>query len=183
MKAATVVVAMLSLVLAGCSSTRFEAPSSTSQTQVVLTGRNYRIVKANAIGSSMGFKLLGIIAFANTSYPEAMSRLYATAGPAEGKALAVTNVGQERTALYFILFSLPKLTVRADVIEFMDERPSGWSAQGAATSPSVPEKPVSPSAPQATTSPSAPDKTTSPSATESATNANVQEKATTPAAQ
>jgi hypothetical protein len=124
------VVNVLALGLAGCASTHVEAPSSTSQTQVVLTGRNYRIVKANAIGSSMGFKLLGIIPFANPSYAEAMSRLYATAGPAEGKALAVTNVGQERTGLYFILFSLPKLTVRADIIEFVDERPGGSSAQG-----------------------------------------------------
>lgn len=83
----------------------------------------------------MGFKLLGILPFSNPSYAEAMSRLYATVGPAEGKSLAVTNVGQERTALYFILFSLPKLTVRADVIEFVDERPGGSSAQGTIASP------------------------------------------------
>lgn len=135
MRARELIVGILSLGLVGCASTHVEAPSSTSQTQVVLTGRNYRVVKANAIGSSMGFKLLGIVPFSNPSYAEAMSRLYATVGTAEGKSLAVTNVGQERTALYFILFSLPKLTVRADVIEFMDERPSGSSAQGTIASP------------------------------------------------
>jgi hypothetical protein len=98
-KARVLTLGILALLLAGCASTRVEAPSSTSQTQVVLTGRNYRIVKANAIGSSMGFKLLGIIAFANPSYPEAMSRLYATVGSTEGRSEAVTNVGQERTML------------------------------------------------------------------------------------
>jgi hypothetical protein len=123
------VVSVWALGLAGCA-TREAPPSATSQTQVVLTGRNYRIVKANAIGSSTGFSLLGIISIVPPSYVVAMSRLYATAGAAEGKALAVTNVGQERTRLYLILFSLPTLTVRADVIEFVDERPGGSSAQG-----------------------------------------------------
>ena len=104
-----------------------------------MTGRNHRIIKANAIGSSNGFKLLGIIPFANPSYAEAMSRLYATVGPTEGKSLAVTNVGQERTALYFILFSLPKLTVRADVIEFLEDKSGSSSPQAAATIPRASE--------------------------------------------
>jgi hypothetical protein len=42
---------------------------------------------------------------------------------AEGKALALINVIQQSSAPYFILFSLPETTFRADVVEFVDTLP------------------------------------------------------------
>jgi hypothetical protein len=43
---------------------------------------------------------------------------------AEGRAVSLTNVTQERQTLYLVLFSLPKIVVRADVIEFLAEQPT-----------------------------------------------------------
>jgi hypothetical protein len=40
--------------------------------------------------------------------------------PLTGKAVALTNELEDKTTLYLILFSVPKLTLSADVIEFVD---------------------------------------------------------------
>jgi hypothetical protein len=109
---------LLVTFLAGCSSTG--TFPQTSGTQVDLSRKNFRVVKANAVGSSTGFKLFGFIPFAAPTYTGAMSRLYKNAGLTEGKAQTLTNVTQERSNLYLVLFSLPKLTVRADIIEFTE---------------------------------------------------------------
>jgi hypothetical protein len=109
---------LLVTFLAGCSSTG--TFPQTSGTQVDLSRKNFRVVKANAVGSSTGFKLFGFIPFAAPRYTTAMSHLYKKAGIAEGKAQTLTNVTQERSNLYLVLFSLPKLTVRADIIEFTE---------------------------------------------------------------
>jgi hypothetical protein len=78
------------------------------------------VVKANAIGTSSGFKLFCFIPFAAPTYNEAMSNLYKEAGITEGRAQTLTNVTQENSNLYLLLFSIPKLTIRADVIEFTE---------------------------------------------------------------
>ncbi|MEN6428097.1 MAG: DUF6567 family protein [Phycisphaerales bacterium] len=106
------------LLAVGCSSTG--TFPQTSGTQVDLSRKNFRIVKANAVGSSSGFKLFGFIPFAAPRYSVAMSHLYKKAGLTEGKAQTLTNVTQENSNLYLLLFSLPKLTIRADVIEFTE---------------------------------------------------------------
>jgi len=95
-------------------------PHSTG-TSVDLSRDNYRVVTANAIGESSGFKLLGIIPFKSPRYTEAMSDLYLRSGLEEGRAQALANVSQERSTMYVILFSIPKLTVRADIVEFLSE--------------------------------------------------------------
>jgi len=105
-------------LIAGCTSTG--TFPQTSGTQVDLSRKNFRVVKANATGSSSGFKLLGFIPFSAPTYTQAMSHLYQKAGVTEGKAQTLTNVTQERSSLYLILFSIPKLTIRADVIEFTE---------------------------------------------------------------
>jgi hypothetical protein len=104
---------------AGCASVG-TFPHSTG-TSVDLTKSNFRIIKSNAIGEDSGFSVLGIIPLVSPTYTNAMSALYSKAGVSEGKAQALINVSQERSTLYLILFSIPKLTVRADVIEFLDE--------------------------------------------------------------
>jgi hypothetical protein len=112
-------VCLLAVFLAaGCTSTG--TFPQTSGTQVDLSRKNFRVVKANAMGSSSGFKLFGFIPFSAPTYSEAMSHLYKKAGVTEGKAQTLTNVTQERSSLYLVLFSIPKLTIRADVIEFTE---------------------------------------------------------------
>ncbi len=110
---------MLILLLTGCVSSG--AFHNTTGTSVDLSKKNYRIIKLNALGESKGFKLLGIIPILSPRYTKAMKDLYSKSGITEGKAYALINVAQERSTLYLILFSIPKLTIRADIIEFLDE--------------------------------------------------------------
>lgn len=113
------VVCLFAMVVSvGCASTG-AFPHSTG-TQVGLDKKNYRLVKANAIGQSSGFSLLGIIPIVPPTYTAAMSSLYETSGMETGAAQALVNVTQERSSLYLVLFSVPRLTVRADIIEFTD---------------------------------------------------------------
>jgi hypothetical protein len=90
-------------------------------TTVNLSRKNFKIVKANAFGSSVGFSFLGIFSLKSPSYEEALTQLYRSADVSEGKSQALVNVMHEQTSTYFILFALPKITVCADVIEFIND--------------------------------------------------------------
>ncbi|MCG3149987.1 MAG: hypothetical protein PCFJNLEI_03454 [Verrucomicrobiae bacterium] len=108
-------------ILTGCSSTG-EFKGQTTGAQASLTRKNFKMIKVNARGTSHGFRLLGFIPFANPNYAQAKARLYASVNqPLEGRATALVNQTEDRAALYFILFSMPRLTVTADVIEYLDE--------------------------------------------------------------
>lgn len=111
-----VVCLVLIVVSFGCTSSG--TFPSTSSTSVDLSQKNYRVVKANAVGSSSGFKLFMFIPIVPTRYSTAMSNLQKQAGIAEGTAQAMVNVTQEESSIYLLLFSIPKLTVRAEIIEF-----------------------------------------------------------------
>jgi hypothetical protein len=87
---------------------------------VVLSRGNYKIVRADLRGVSQGFSLLGIITLKPADYAQAMTDLYSHAGIAEGKPQALVNVIYQSSASYFILFSIPTVTVRADLIEFTE---------------------------------------------------------------
>lgn len=104
-------------------------PSQTSaellqSTHVILTENNFRIVATNLVGKSRGFKLLGLITFKSTSHTRAMSRLVEKAHVEIGHPQALANVIHESSSMYLILFSIPKVTIRADLIEFNDARPN-----------------------------------------------------------
>ena len=104
--------------LFGCSASVGRFNQSTG-TGVNLSRDNYKVIKAGAMGESKGFRLLGIIPFASPSYAEAKKQLYASIGEnVVGKSLALANQTEDRSTLYLILFSIPKLTISADVIEF-----------------------------------------------------------------
>ena len=89
-------------------------------TQVQLLGNNYRVLQTNLVAKSSGFKLLGFITIKSPSYVLAVSRLYRKAQVEEGKPQALANVVYESGGLNVILFSLPKIRVRADLVEFTD---------------------------------------------------------------
>jgi hypothetical protein len=95
-----------------------------TRTTVNLSRKNFKIVKANAFGSNVGFSFLGIFSLNSPSYEEALTQLYRSADVSEGKSQALVNVMHEQTSTYFILFALPKITVCADVIEFTDDAAS-----------------------------------------------------------
>ncbi|MHC4121065.1 MAG: DUF6567 family protein [Planctomycetota bacterium] len=116
--ALSIICLVLIVVSSGCTSSgTFPHESST---RVDLSRGNYRVVKANAVGSSSGFKLLMFIPIVAPKYNKAMGRLQKKAGVAEGTSQAIVNVAQEKSSLYLLLFSIPKITVRADIIEFTD---------------------------------------------------------------
>src|SRR5262245_11347519 len=89
-------------------------------TEVHLAQRNYRVVRTNVTGTSRGFALLGIITLKPPDATEAFASLYQAGDLAEGHAFALINVMQHSSAPYFILFSLPEITFRADVVEFVE---------------------------------------------------------------
>ncbi|MGZ5056496.1 MAG: DUF6567 family protein [Methylobacter sp.] len=93
-------------------------PQILTTTEVKLARQNFKIVKANTIGSSVGFSLLGFIILKSPDYAEAIANLYRHVS--EGKAQTFANVVQESSSTYFILFALPKITMHADIIEFTE---------------------------------------------------------------
>lgn len=113
--------AMLLCLATGCSSTG-SFNGQTTGTGVSLNQKNYRVIKPGAVGKSYGFRLLGIIPFANPTYATAKAHLYKSTGePLTGRAIALANQTEDRSSIYLILFSVPKVTVTADVIEFTDQ--------------------------------------------------------------
>ncbi len=87
-------------------------------THVQLTENNYRLVQTNLVAKSGGFKLLGFITIKSPSYVQAVGRLYARAQIKEGRSQALANLVYESGGLNLIVFSLPKIRVCADLIEF-----------------------------------------------------------------
>jgi hypothetical protein len=109
------------LITTGCSSTG-DMRGGTTGTDVQLNQKNYKMVKAGAIGHSYGFRLLGIIPFDAPTAAEAKADLYRSVGQdLTGRAVALANETEDRSCLYLILFSVPKVTYTADVIEFTQE--------------------------------------------------------------
>jgi hypothetical protein len=91
------------------------------QTEVRLQEANFIVSKTNVVGESGGFSLLGILTIVPPKFTKAMNRLYAQAEMQPGRAGTLVNLIIEKNSPYFILFSLPRISVRADVIEFVSK--------------------------------------------------------------
>ena len=93
-------------------------------TEVHLQQRNYRVIRLNVTGTSRGFALLGLLMLKPPDAAEAFASLYEEGDLrvliAERRALAFVNVMQTSSAPYFLLFSLPQITFRVDVVEFIE---------------------------------------------------------------
>jgi len=114
----------VSLLLPGCAS-KGEFRGQATGTAVNLAGSNYKVIKVGVTGQSSGFNLLGIIPLSSPNYAEAKASLYKSVGePLTGRSVALANQTEDRSSLYLILFSIPKVTITADVVEFNDKPPS-----------------------------------------------------------
>jgi hypothetical protein len=127
----------LALLCAGCAAaatTQLPStfgslnPSASSleihnQTEVKLTEGNFSTMRTNVVGQSKGFSLLGFITLVPARFQTAMDRLYWKAEMQNGRSQTLGNVVVEKTSAYWILFSIPRVTVRADVVEFTPNRP------------------------------------------------------------
>ena len=86
---------------------------------VSLSENNYRIIKVGASGESSGFKLLGVVPIVSPTYAGAKRELYKSTGISfEGRSVALANQTEDRSNIYLILFSVPSITITADVVEF-----------------------------------------------------------------
>lgn len=90
-----------------------------NNTDVRLQEKNFIVIKTNVMGQSSGFSLLGILTIVPAKFTKAMSRLYVQAEMQAGRPQTLVNLVMEKDATYFILFSLPRTAIRADVIEFI----------------------------------------------------------------
>jgi len=93
-----------------------------SQTSVKLDEANFIVIKTNVVGQCKGFALLGFIGISPAQFTTAMDQLYAKAEMQTGKPQSLANVIVERSSKYLILFSIPKVSVRADVVEFVTKQ-------------------------------------------------------------
>ena len=104
--------------LSGCTAS-VGTFDQTTGTDVSLRGNNYKVVKAGVRGESTGFSLLGFIPIKSPNYADAKSNLYQSIGQSlEGRSVALANQTNDRSSMYYILFSIPRIVVTADVVEF-----------------------------------------------------------------
>ena len=90
-----------------------------TSTEVRLQDANFIVTKTNVVGQSQGFSLLGILTIVPAKFTTAASRLYAQAEMQQGRPQTLAHMVMEKDNTYFILFSIPRTAIRADVIEFV----------------------------------------------------------------
>ena len=90
-----------------------------NNTDVRLQEKNFIVIKTNVVGQSSGFSLLGILTVVPARFTTAMNRLYSQAEMQPGRPQTLVNLVMEQNSMYFILFSIPRTAIRADVIEFI----------------------------------------------------------------
>src|SRR4051794_28649172 len=127
----------LALLCAGCAgAAATQLPSTFSslnpgassleihnQTELKLTEGNFSVMKTNVVGQAKGFSLLGFITLVPARFQTAMDRLYWQAQMQNGRPQTLGNIIVEKTSAYWILFSIPRVSVRADVVEFTPNHP------------------------------------------------------------
>ncbi len=88
------------------------------ETRVSLAQDDFVLIKTNVVGHSSGFSLLGLITIVPATLTKAMNRLYGVAEMQTGRPQTVAHLVIEQTSTYWILFGIPKIEVRADIVEF-----------------------------------------------------------------
>jgi hypothetical protein len=96
-----------------------------TSTLVSLSGNNYKLIKPDAKGESTGFSLLlGLIPISRPQFSNAKADMYKSVGePLNGRAIGFANMTEDWGNRNFILFTIPILTITADVLEFTDKAP------------------------------------------------------------
>lgn len=119
----------LSVMLSGCASlvpltSLISTPTGPppvqvhDETSVKLAQGNFELVKTNVVGRSKGFSLLGIVTIFPATINKAMSRFYGAAQMEKGQPQTLAHLIIEQTSSYYILFGIPEVDVRADVVRF-----------------------------------------------------------------
>jgi hypothetical protein len=110
-------------ISAGCASSRVENTAPSTETEVALTHGNYKMIKAGAEGRSYGFRFfLGIIPITAPNTAAARADLYQSVGQSlTGRSVALVNVTEDRSTTWLLLFSIPKIVITGDVVEFTQD--------------------------------------------------------------
>lgn len=135
--ASLLAVVLAALLTAGCGTTG--AFNTATVTDVQLSEDNYEVVATNVQGKASAGYILGLsanasrqmrtLAIARVSgsgqlYGDALDNLWTRFeeehGDADGDHLALANVRYDTDALNLILYTQPTVTVRADVIRFVE---------------------------------------------------------------
>ncbi len=118
------------LLLTGCAalvpfSSVLGSPSSGppplqvhEETSVNLAEDDFVLVRTNVVGTSKGFSLLGFITIYPATLTKAMNRMYNSARMHLGKPQTLAHLIVEQSSSYYILFGIPKVQVRADIVQF-----------------------------------------------------------------
>lgn len=122
----------VSIVLLGCASVPaipagLLTPQTTQRATLIsttteLSRANYRVVRTGLKGESRGLVLLLFFNVVPTSLTEAVDRLYQAGVLEPGASWALANVVVEQEPRSFLLFGLPRIRVRADLLEFRPAR-------------------------------------------------------------
>ncbi len=145
-------------MVSGCASS---GPATFGQNAVTTGGlnkSNFRIVRSNVRGDSYGFYLLGFIPIVPARVVDAKTDLYAKLDKSgdrlEGRSIALANATEDRNTYYFILGSVPRITLTADIIEFLDDQALAERAEKAAERARAPEPKASTLVPSSVLKPS-----------------------------
>lgn len=125
------------VLLGGCASSGVFPTAH--RTEVGLDGPHFEVVATNVEGEASAAYLFGVSAAFLTEMQtvalfriEGSGRLYAEAiadlwsnfeaqnGPATGRSLALVNVRYDSEATNLIVYTRPRIIVRADVVEFQE---------------------------------------------------------------
>lgn len=132
-----VVLLLAAAGLSGCAQTGMFA--SANLTEVQLSQPNYHVIATDVAGQATAGYLLGLsfpTGIANNTlalvriqgtgmlYREALADLWARFeaehGPIAGRRLALVNVRYDSDNTNLLLYAKPRLSIRADVVEFSD---------------------------------------------------------------
>ena len=133
----TVATVMAAILFEGCATGGMFVAGNV--TDVQLQKNNFKIVARDVSGEAQAGYLLGasvsmgattnsfaLIRISGTGmlYKEALQNLWknyeATNGSVEGKKLALVNVRYDSEALNLFVYTQPRLSIRADVVEFTE---------------------------------------------------------------
>ncbi len=89
-----------------------------NNTEVRLQQKDFIVVKTNVVGQCKGFSLFGVVTIVPAAVTTAMNRLYTQAAMQPGRSQTLANLIMEKDSTFLLLFSIPRTSVRADVIEF-----------------------------------------------------------------
>jgi len=105
----------------GCAGSIPSPANREDSTSVNLNRGNYKVLKQAAQGVDTGVNLFGFIPIVPVTYGNAMASLYRGVST-EGKSAALINVNKDYGSTYYFLFSIPSITITADVVEFTEDK-------------------------------------------------------------